>query len=81
MARVMLTPAQTRRLGCSLKLTEGTTNIIAAMKEKGVSRVAAMTSIGAGDSENQAPFFFKVMGYARISYRWGGVADFVAEVV
>lgn len=39
---------------------EGTTNVITAMKEKGVSRVAAMTSIGAGDSEKQAPFFFKV---------------------
>lgn len=41
-------------------LTDGTTNIITAMKEKDVSRVAAVTSIGAGDSENQAPFFFKV---------------------
>lgn len=40
-------------------LTDGTTNIITAMKEKDVSRVAAMTSIGAGDSEKQAPFFFK----------------------
>lgn len=30
------------------------------MKEKGVKKVAAVTSIGAGDSEQQAPFFFKV---------------------
>ncbi|CAM9790972.1 unnamed protein product [Sphacelaria rigidula] len=44
-------------------LTDGTTNIITAMKEKDVSRVAAVTSIGAGDSENQAPFFFKVLMY------------------
>lgn len=38
----------------------GTTNVITAMKEKGVSRVAVVTSIGTGDSEKQAPFFFKV---------------------
>eukprot|EP00752_Nemacystus_decipiens_P015514 g13843.t1 len=44
-------------------LTEGTRNIITAMKEKGVKRVAAVTSIGAGDSEQQAPFFFKVLMY------------------
>ncbi len=42
-------------------LTDGTKNIIAAMKEKGVKRLAVVTSIGAGDSENQAPFFFKVL--------------------
>merc|ERR1712232_733007 len=30
-------------------------------KEKGVKRVSVVTSIGAGDSENQAPFFFKVL--------------------
>lgn len=42
-------------------LTDGTSNVIAAMKEKGVKRLAVVTSIGAGDSENQAPFFFKVL--------------------
>lgn len=42
-------------------LTDGTKNIIAAMKEKGVKRIAVVTSIGAGDSESQAPFFFKVL--------------------
>jgi uncharacterized protein YbjT (DUF2867 family) len=42
-------------------LTDGTNNVIAAMKEKGVKRVAVVTSIGAGDSESQAPFFFKVL--------------------
>lgn len=42
-------------------LTDGTNNVIAAMKEKGVKRVAVVTSIGAGDSEDQAPFFFKVL--------------------
>jgi len=42
-------------------LTDGTSNIINAMKAKGVKRIAVVTSIGAGDSENQAPFFFKVL--------------------
>eukprot|EP00286_Rhodomonas_abbreviata_P021379 CAMPEP_0181314002 /NCGR_PEP_ID=MMETSP1101-20121128/14567_1 /TAXON_ID=46948 /ORGANISM="Rhodomonas abbreviata, Strain Caron Lab Isolate" /LENGTH=292 /DNA_ID=CAMNT_0023421029 /DNA_START=34 /DNA_END=912 /DNA_ORIENTATION=- len=42
-------------------LTDGTTNIINAMKANNVKRVAVVTSIGAGDSENQAPFFFKVL--------------------
>ena len=42
-------------------LTDGTKNVIAAMKEKGVKRLSVVTSIGAGDSENQAPFFFKVL--------------------
>lgn len=42
-------------------LTDGTNNIMAAMKEKGVKRVAVITSIGAGDSKNQAPFAFKVL--------------------
>jgi nucleoside-diphosphate-sugar epimerase len=41
-------------------LTDGTKNVIAAMKEKGVKRLAVVTSIGAGDSESQAPFMFKV---------------------
>jgi len=42
-------------------LTDGTTNIINAMKANNVKRIAVVTSIGAGDSENQAPFFFKVL--------------------
>jgi len=42
-------------------LTDGTKNVIAAMKENDVKRLAVVTSIGAGDSENQAPFFFKVL--------------------
>ena len=42
-------------------LTVGTTNVINTMKEKGVSRLSVVTSIGAGDSENQAPFFFKIL--------------------
>ena len=42
-------------------LTDGTTNVINSMKDKGVKRLAVVTSIGAGDSENQAPFFFKIL--------------------
>jgi len=42
-------------------LTDGTGNIIKAMKSNGVKRIAVVTSIGAGDSEDQAPFFFKVL--------------------
>ena len=42
-------------------LTDGTQNIVDSMKKKGVKRVAVVTSIGAGDSENQAPLFFKVL--------------------
>ena len=42
-------------------LTDGTNNVIKAMKDKGVKRLSVVTSIGAGDSENQAPFFFKVL--------------------
>jgi Putative NADH-flavin reductase len=42
-------------------LTDGTNNIMDAMKSNGVKRIAVITSIGAGDSKNQAPFFFKIL--------------------
>jgi len=42
-------------------LTDGTANVIAAMKANDVKRLAVVTSIGAGDSESQAPFFFRVL--------------------
>ena len=42
-------------------LTDGTNNIIDIMKAKGVKRLAVVTSIGAGDSKSQAPFFFRVL--------------------
>jgi putative NADH-flavin reductase len=42
-------------------LTDGTANIIRAMQAKGVKRISVVTSIGAGDSEKQAPFFFKML--------------------
>ena len=42
-------------------LRDGTANVIAAMKANGVKRIAVVTSIGTGDSERQAPFFFKIL--------------------
>mmetsp|Transcript_16134 Transcript_16134/g.21093 ORF Transcript_16134/g.21093 Transcript_16134/m.21093 type:complete len:275 (+) Transcript_16134:106-930(+) len=42
-------------------LRDGTSNVINAMKANGVKRLSVVTSIGAGDSKSQAPFFFKVL--------------------
>eukprot|EP00979_Chaetoceros_neogracilis_P019010 scaffold11600_cov256-Chaetoceros_neogracile.AAC.12 len=42
-------------------LTDGTNVIMSAMKQNDVKRVAVITSIGAGDSKDQAPFFFKIL--------------------
>ena len=42
-------------------LTDGTNMVMDAMKSNGVTRVSVVTSIGAGDSKEQAPFFFKVL--------------------
>lgn len=42
-------------------LTDGTKNVVAAMKDKGVKRLAVISSIGVGDSKDQAPFFFKIL--------------------
>lgn len=44
-------------------LTDGTTCVVNACKKYGVKRIAVVTSIGAGDSEDQAPFFFKMLMY------------------
>jgi hypothetical protein len=44
-------------------LQVGTQNIINAMHENNVKRIAVVTSIGTGESERQAPFFFKVLMY------------------
>ena len=41
-------------------LTDGTVVVMNEMKKKDVKRIAVITSIGAGDSKDQAPFFFKV---------------------
>jgi len=42
-------------------LQDGTKVVLDAMREAGVKRVAVVTSIGAGDSKDQAPFFFKIL--------------------
>ena len=42
-------------------LTNGTQCIINAMKKYNVKRIAVVTSIGVGDSVNQAPLFFKLI--------------------
>ena len=44
-------------------LSDGTKNIINAMNKRAIKRVAVVTSIGAGDSENQAPMMFKALMY------------------
>lgn len=48
-------------------LTDGTSCVINAMKSKGVKRTSIVTSIGAGDSEKQAPLFFKALMYTVMS--------------
>lgn len=42
-------------------LTDGTNIIMDEMKKNDVKRIAVITSIGAGDSKDQAPFAFKVL--------------------
>lgn len=42
-------------------LTDGTNVIMDEMKKNDVKRIAVVTSIGAGDSKDQAPFAFKIL--------------------
>lgn len=42
-------------------VSQGTQNVIAAMKEAGVKRLIVVTSLGVGDSKNQVPFAFKML--------------------
>jgi hypothetical protein len=52
---------RTSEVGTTM-LTDGTRNIIRAMKEVGqTSKVSVVTSIGAGESYDQAPLLFKVI--------------------
>lgn len=54
---------KTKDVGPSM-LTDGTANVISAMKRLSqAKRIAVVTSIGAGDSEKQAPIFFKALMY------------------
>ena len=64
-------------------LTDGTATVIAAMKKYDVKRVAVVTSIGAGDSKDQAPFMFKMLmmtvmssaSCVEIVRRWRGAPE------
>eukprot|EP00966_Prymnesium_polylepis_P062039 1439518-Prymnesium_polylepis.1 len=51
---------KTRQVGPTL-LQDGTAHIIAACKEYGVKRISIVSTIGAGDSMNQAPWTFKLL--------------------
>ena len=42
-------------------LQDGTANIVGAMKANGVKRVSVVTTIGAGDSMEQAPWAFRLL--------------------
>ncbi|GMI56108.1 hypothetical protein ScalyP_jg7072 [Parmales sp. scaly parma] len=42
-------------------LRDGTSIVVEVMKEMGVSRLSVVSSIGVGDSKDQAPFFFKIL--------------------
>jgi hypothetical protein len=51
---------KTREVGLTL-LQDGTTHIIAACKKYGVKRVSVVSTIGAGDTMDQAPWTFKIL--------------------
>jgi len=51
---------KTSEVGVTM-LQDGTKNIINSMEKKGVKRISIVTSIGANDSYDQAPFLFKVL--------------------
>lgn len=59
-AVVVALGGKTKDVGATM-LQDGTANIITAMKKYGVKRIAVVTSIGTGDSKDQAPFFFKIL--------------------
>ena len=51
---------KTREVGLTL-LQDSTTHIIAACKAHGVSRISVISTVGAGDSMDQAPWTFKLL--------------------
>jgi len=48
-----------RKLGKNTILSDGTKNIITAMKKHGVKRFVCMTSLGVGDSKDQPAWIFR----------------------
>lgn len=61
-AVVIALGGRTKDVGPTM-LTDGTVNIINSMKKFGVKRVSIVTSIGVGDSLQQAPFSFRMLIY------------------
>jgi nucleoside-diphosphate-sugar epimerase len=57
---VVVIGGKTRQVGPTL-LQDGTTHIIAACKAYGVKRISVVSTIGAGDSMDQAPWTFKIL--------------------
>jgi len=51
---------KTKDVGATM-LQDGTQNIINAMKKNGVKRLSVVTTIGAGDSMDQAPWAFRLL--------------------
>jgi putative NADH-flavin reductase len=51
---------KTREVGVTL-CQDGTTNIIAACKKYGVKRINIVSTVGAGDTMDQAPWTFKIL--------------------
>merc|ERR1719379_270481 len=51
---------KTREVGLTL-LRDGTSNIIPACKKYGVKRIVVVSTIGAGDTMDQAPWTFKIL--------------------
>ena len=51
---------KTREVGPTL-LQDSTPHIIAACKEHGVKRISVISTVGAGDSMDQAPWTFKIL--------------------
>lgn len=51
---------KTREVGLTL-LEDGTTHIVAACKAYGVKRITIVSTVGAGDSMDQAPWTFKLL--------------------
>jgi len=51
---------KTKDVGATM-LQDGTANIIAVMKANGVKKISVVTTIGAGDSMDQAPWAFRLL--------------------
>ena len=57
---VVVLGGKTREVGLTL-CQDGTKQIIAACKEHGVKRISLVTTVGAGDTMDQAPWTFKIL--------------------